>query len=205
MQLSTGHGGMRLDAGFYEPAPARDLRQKGRPRLKGRALPKLSTVLGDPKTVWTRITMAEWYGGQAKQTAAGQARSGRPSGDASACDECCDIAPTIPDAAGRKLDLVDPGICRGKTVQRSHAEAKPLGCFRCAGNSIKRFVHTGPAVSAALVQIPHHGSRRKVGPTILDRLVGPKRPHGTASTYTNPHKGRLMGGIRKGVDPCISS
>ncbi len=57
---------LRLDAGFYEPAPARDLRQKGRPRLKGRALPKLSTVLGDPKTVWTRVTMAEWYGGQSR-------------------------------------------------------------------------------------------------------------------------------------------
>jgi len=26
------------------------------------------------------------------------------------------------------------------------------------------------------IQVPHHGSRRNVGPTILDRLVGPKRP-----------------------------
>ena len=27
-----------------------------------------------------------------------------------------------------------------------------------------------------MIQIPHHGSRRNVGPTILNRLLGPKRP-----------------------------
>ena len=26
-----------------------------------------------------------------------------------------------------------------------------------------------------LIQVPHHGSRRNVGPTILDRIVGPKQ------------------------------
>jgi DDE superfamily endonuclease len=57
---------LRLDASLYEPAPARDPKQKGRPRLKGCALPRLSAVLADPKTVWTRITMAEWYGGQSR-------------------------------------------------------------------------------------------------------------------------------------------
>ena len=57
---------LRLDACLYEPAPTRQPKQKGRPRLKGKALPKLSAVLADPKTVWTRITMAEWYGGQTR-------------------------------------------------------------------------------------------------------------------------------------------
>ena len=57
---------LRLDARLNEPAPTRQPKQKGRPRLKGKALPKLSAVLVDPTTVWTRITMAEWYGGQTR-------------------------------------------------------------------------------------------------------------------------------------------
>ena len=39
--------------------PERRLNQKGRPRLKGKALPKLCAILAGPKTVWTRITMTE--------------------------------------------------------------------------------------------------------------------------------------------------
>ena len=57
---------LRLDAGLFEPPPERQPNQRGRPRLKGNALPKLSTVLADPVTVWTTITMAEWYGGQTR-------------------------------------------------------------------------------------------------------------------------------------------
>jgi hypothetical protein len=57
---------LRLDASLFEPAPERRQNQKGRPRLKGKAIPKLNAVLADPKTVWTRITMAEWYGGQTR-------------------------------------------------------------------------------------------------------------------------------------------
>jgi hypothetical protein len=56
----------RLDASLFEPAPERRPGQKGRPRLKGKALPKLNVILADPATVWTRITMAEWYGGQTR-------------------------------------------------------------------------------------------------------------------------------------------
>lgn len=55
---------LRLDASLFEPAPERRAGQRGRPRLKGKRLPKLSAVLADPATVWTRVTMAEWYGGQ---------------------------------------------------------------------------------------------------------------------------------------------
>jgi hypothetical protein len=34
--------------------------------------------------------------------------------------------------------------------------------------------------SATLVQVPHHGSRRNVSPSVLDRLLGPKIPSGTS-------------------------
>src|SRR5690606_20090018 len=33
--------------------------------------------------------------------------------------------------------------------------------------------------SFAFFQVPHHGSRRNVGPTILDRLLGPKKAQGS--------------------------
>jgi hypothetical protein len=55
---------LRLDASLFEPAPERRPGQRGRTRLKGKRLPKLSAVLADPATVWTRIMMTEWYGGQ---------------------------------------------------------------------------------------------------------------------------------------------
>ncbi|WP_428485858.1 IS701 family transposase [Rhodopila sp.] len=57
---------LRLDAALFEPAPARRPGQRGRPALKGQRRPKLSAVLADPATVWTRVTMAEWYGGQTR-------------------------------------------------------------------------------------------------------------------------------------------
>ena len=52
----------RLDAALYEPAPARPPGQKGRPRLKGARLPTLAQVLHDAGTVWTRVTIPNWYG-----------------------------------------------------------------------------------------------------------------------------------------------
>ena len=58
---------LRLDANLFEPAPERRPGQRGRPPLKGKPLPKLSAVLTDPKTVWTRVTMSEWYGGQTRE------------------------------------------------------------------------------------------------------------------------------------------
>jgi hypothetical protein len=53
---------LRLDAALYEPAPPRRPRQVGRPRLKGQRLPTLAAVAGDPTTVWTSITVPDWYG-----------------------------------------------------------------------------------------------------------------------------------------------
>lgn len=52
----------RLDAALYEQAPARKAGQKGRPRMKGKRLPTLKQVAADPKTVWQRLTIPNWYG-----------------------------------------------------------------------------------------------------------------------------------------------
>ena len=53
---------LRLDAVLYEPAPPRDPHHIGRPRLKGKRLPRLASVADDPATVWTPLTVAQWYG-----------------------------------------------------------------------------------------------------------------------------------------------
>jgi hypothetical protein len=53
---------LRLDAALYEPAPPRKPRQVGRPRLKGKRLPTLATIADDPGTMWTGMTIADWYG-----------------------------------------------------------------------------------------------------------------------------------------------
>ena len=54
---------LRLDAGLYEPAPARKPGTKGRPRVKGARLPSLAERIGDPTTPWRRVTIAGWYSG----------------------------------------------------------------------------------------------------------------------------------------------
>jgi hypothetical protein len=55
---------LRLDAALYEPAPPRDPNRRGRPAKKGAKLPKLSQVLEDENTKWTKVTMPYWYGGE---------------------------------------------------------------------------------------------------------------------------------------------
>jgi DDE superfamily endonuclease len=53
---------LRLDARLFAPPPPPKPHQKGRPRLVGKRLPKLSTVLHDPNTQWESLTV-NWYGG----------------------------------------------------------------------------------------------------------------------------------------------
>ncbi|MGR9190528.1 MBL fold metallo-hydrolase [Rhizobium leguminosarum] len=44
--------------------------------------------------------------------------------------------------------------------------------------------HIGlPLRQFSFVQVPHHGSRRNVGPTVLNRLVGPILPQGSSSRF----------------------
>lgn len=51
---------LRLDAALYEPAPPRRKGQVGRPRLKGKRLPTLASLLNSPKTAW-QLVKASWY------------------------------------------------------------------------------------------------------------------------------------------------
>jgi hypothetical protein len=52
----------RLDAGLYEPAPARKPHQQGRTRVKGNRLPTLEVIAGERTTRWKRVTIPDWYG-----------------------------------------------------------------------------------------------------------------------------------------------
>lgn len=54
---------LRLDAALYQPAPPRKKGQMGRPRLKGKRLPNLSTILTNPQLQWQSLTVNGWYGG----------------------------------------------------------------------------------------------------------------------------------------------
>jgi hypothetical protein len=53
---------LRLDAALYEPAPELKRRPVGRPRKKGKRLPKLSDVLTNEQTIWQKVTVDNWYG-----------------------------------------------------------------------------------------------------------------------------------------------
>ena len=66
-----------------------------------------------------------------------------------------------------------------------------------------------PLRQFSFVQVPHHGSRRNVGPTILNRILGPIQPQGFASRFsafvsapkdddTHPRKMVLNAFIRRG-------
>jgi hypothetical protein len=56
---------LRRDANLYAPVPPRDAGQRGRPAVKGAALPKLNAVLTDPSTVWQSVSLP-WYEGPAR-------------------------------------------------------------------------------------------------------------------------------------------
>lgn len=53
---------LRLDARLFAPPPPPEPHQKGRPRVVGKRLPKLSTILSNPETEWETLTV-NWYGG----------------------------------------------------------------------------------------------------------------------------------------------
>jgi hypothetical protein len=73
---------LRLDAALYAPAPVRRPGRRGRSRLKGKRLRKLSQRLQDGRTRWQTCQLP-WYGGQIRrlQLASGTAvwyHSGKP-------------------------------------------------------------------------------------------------------------------------------
>lgn len=53
---------LRLAAALYAPAPPRQPRTTGRPRLKGTRRPTLAAVVVDERTPWTRVCVAQWDG-----------------------------------------------------------------------------------------------------------------------------------------------
>lgn len=57
---------LRLDACLYDPAPPRQVGQRGRTALKGKAQPKLAARLNDPTTRWEKCTLS-WYGGTTRE------------------------------------------------------------------------------------------------------------------------------------------
>ena len=48
---------LRLDARLFAPPPQPEPHQMGRPRVVGKRLPNLSTVLNNPKTEWETHTI----------------------------------------------------------------------------------------------------------------------------------------------------
>src|SRR3954466_6747625 len=57
---------LRLDANLFAPAPPRRPSQRGPRACKGQRLPKLTDVLGNPATRWTRVWVTEWYGDEGR-------------------------------------------------------------------------------------------------------------------------------------------
>ena len=53
---------LRLDANLFAPAPKRRPGQRGRTAKKGRPLLKLSKLLENKTTRWTKLSMPHWYG-----------------------------------------------------------------------------------------------------------------------------------------------
>jgi hypothetical protein len=53
---------LRLDAALYRKATARRKGQLGRGRKKGKRLPTLQAIIGNPNTKWKMVTIKQWYG-----------------------------------------------------------------------------------------------------------------------------------------------
>ena len=74
---------LRIDAALYQPALPRKPSQLGRPRRKGARLPTLQSLLDDPETAWSEVTV-DWYHNEKRRVeiTAGMAvwyHSGMPS------------------------------------------------------------------------------------------------------------------------------
>jgi hypothetical protein len=57
---------LRLDANLFASAPPPRPGQRGRRPLKGARLPKLTDMLANPATVWTKLTVTDWYGSETR-------------------------------------------------------------------------------------------------------------------------------------------
>ena len=57
---------LRLDANLFAPPPSRRPGQRGPKACKGQRLAKLTAVLANPATRWTRVWVSEWYGDEGR-------------------------------------------------------------------------------------------------------------------------------------------
>ena len=69
------------------------------------------------------------------------------------------------------------------------AEKKALFTADVGVAGLNEVIENAPSLGVTLYglsffQAPHHGSKRNVGPSVLDRLLGPKRAHGSVPEYT---------------------
>ena len=55
---------LRLDANLFELPP--ETNKRGRPRIKGEPLPKLTSYLNAADECWTKVTPSHWYGAKEK-------------------------------------------------------------------------------------------------------------------------------------------
>lgn len=55
---------LRLDAALYEPVPAQQKRQPGRPRKKGKRLENLSEMVKNPQTQWKKVAVKLVWSGK---------------------------------------------------------------------------------------------------------------------------------------------
>ena len=143
---------LRIDASLFAPAPPRRPGQMGRPRLKGERLPALKTVLADPDTVWSQVTVAEWYGGRSRELEVASDTavwyySGLPPApirwsSARAADECV----TPPVEANRKRSSAPISRPRrsGCSAGSSRAGAWRPRSRRCAPTSAWKPSGSGP-------------------------------------------------------------
>ena len=127
---------LRIDANLFAPAPPRRPGQMGRPRLKGRRLPKLAAVLANPKTVWSPINVTEWYGGRQRKLeivsgAAVWYHSGLPPGRRSVGCWCA-----IPPANANRRHFSAPTSRPSRS--KSSAGSSHVGAWR------QRFRKRGP-------------------------------------------------------------
>jgi beta-lactamase superfamily II metal-dependent hydrolase len=88
-------------------------------------------------------------------------------------DEALQETPS-PTSASNESCVVQLGIFDGKTVLLT-ADAGPAALSEAADTAAQHGFLYPPAV----VQVPHHGSRRNVTPSVLNRWLGEPMPHGS--------------------------
>jgi len=79
-----------------------------------------------------------------------------------------------PVSASNETSLVQLGMIDGRTILLT-ADVGPVGLTEAANVA----AHYGVLSPPNVVQIPHHGSRRNVTPTVLNRWLGPPVAEGT--------------------------